>query len=168
MKKALIRTSVLAVFLLAACGYRPIYGAHGGENGSPVAIDLNNIAIDNIPDRDGQMLRNNLIDRMYGPNRPDRPVYMLHVKLRSEEQDSGILANATVTRSILDMYGDYSLTDGRGTELLSGTAHSVASFDKLSQMYGTVEARRSAHEKTLHEISEQIVNRLSLYFSEKK
>ncbi len=168
MKNRHLLATLLSIALLtAACGYKPIYGSHSAETGSPVAVELNNIAIDSIPDRDGQMLRNNLMDRMYGANRPDRPAYMLHVKLRSKEENLGILANASVTRSLLDMYADYALADAHGNELLSATAHSVASFDKLSQMYGTVEARRSAHEKTLHEISEQIVNRLSLYFSEK-
>jgi hypothetical protein len=114
------------------------------------------------------MLRNNLVDRMYGGNRPEKPAYTLKVKIRNTEQDLGILANATATRELLDMYGDYSLTDVQGKEILKGTAHSVASFDKLDQMYGTVAARENAHERTLHEIGEQIVNRLSLYFSERK
>lgn len=159
---------LIPVFCLLSCGFHPVYGTHGAESGSPVAIDLNNIALDNIPDRDGQMLRNNLVDRMYGGNRPEKPAYTLKVKIRNTEQDLGILANATATRELLDMYGDYSLTDVQGKEILKGTAHSVASFDKLDQMYGTVAARENAHERTLHEIGEQIVNRLSLYFSERK
>jgi LPS-assembly lipoprotein len=167
IRKLLVPLLAVSV-LLSGCGFRPIYGTHGAESGSPVAMDLNNIAIDNIPDRDGQILRNFLIDRMYGENRSQKPAYMLHVKIRSVEQEQGILANATVTRSLLDMYGDYSLTNGAGKEVLSGTAHSVAGFDKLDQMYGTVEARKNAHARTLHEIGEQIVNRLSLYFSERK
>ena len=66
------------------------------------------------------------------------------------------------------MYGDYSLVDSAGKVLLNGSAHSVASFDKLDQMYGTVAARQDACQRTLHEISEQIVNRLSVYFSERE
>lgn len=168
MKSKFLAVSLFAVsLLLSGCGFRPIYGTHEAESGSPVALDLNNIAIDNIPDRDGQILRNDLIDRMYGKNRPERPAYMLHVKIRSTEQDLGILANATATRSLLDMYADYSLADGKGKEILKGSAHSVAGFDKLDQIYGTVAASANARERTLHEVGEQIVNRLSLYFSER-
>jgi hypothetical protein len=105
---------------------------------------------------------------MYGKNRPEKPLYTLKVKIHSSEQDLGILANATATRELLDMYGDYSLVDAKGKELLNGTAHSVASFDKLDQMYGTVAVRQDVYQRTLHEIGEQIVNRLSLYFSERK
>jgi len=160
--------ALAAALLLAACGFTPIYGTHGATDGSPVALDLNNIAIDNIPDRDGQMLRNDLVDRMYGKNRPLQPAYTLKVKIHSDEEDLGILANATATRSLLNMYSDYSLLDAKGKEILHGTAHSVASFDRLDEIYGTVAARADAHERTLHEVSEQIVNRVSLYFSERK
>jgi LPS-assembly lipoprotein len=169
MKKAQRSVLMLSVLLvLGACGFQPVYGTHGGEGGSPVALDLNNIAIDNIPDRNGQILRNDLIDRLYGRNRPEKPAYNLKVAIQSGEEDLGILANATTTRSLLNMDSDYSLSDDHGKQILSGHAHSVASFDKLDQMYGTVAARQDAYERTLHEISEQIVNRLSLYFSERK
>jgi LPS-assembly lipoprotein len=164
------RAVVLASALfLGACGFRPVYGTHGLDSGSPVAAELNTIAIENIPDRDGQILRNNLIDRLYGPNRPAKLAYALTVKVHFSEQDLGILANATATRSLLDMYADYTLTDKiAGKEILKGTAHSVAGFDRLDAMYGTVAARNDAHQRTLHEISEQIVARISVYFSERK
>ena len=155
--------------LLAGCGFHPIYGTHDGANSdSPVALDLNNVSIDNIPDRDGQMLRNNLIDRMYGPNRPEHPQYHLSVKVHFNEEDIGILADATSTRTLLNMYGDYVLTDAHGGEILHGEAHSVTSYNRLDQMYGTVAAQQDAHQRTIHEVGEQIVNRVSLYFSERK
>jgi LPS-assembly lipoprotein len=168
MRKFYPLAVLLCVFLLAGCGFHPIYGSHGAASGSPVAMDLNNVAIDNIPDHNGQMLRNDLIDRMYGKNRPEKPLYTLKVKIHSDEEDLGILANATATRELMNMYGDYSLVDAKGDVLISGTAHSVASFDKLDEMYGTVAVRQDAYERTLHEVGEQIVNRISLYFSERK
>ena len=159
-------TALILVLAQAACGFHPVYGSRDAGD-MPVAMDLNNIAIDNIPDRDGQILRNHLIDRLYGTNRPDKPAYHLAVTLHSSEEDLGILANATSTRSLLNMTADYSLTDRAGKEILKGAARSVASFDKLDQMYGTVAANQSAHERTLREVGEQIVNRLSLYFAER-
>jgi len=169
MKKFPFIALLTVVFLpLAGCGFQPVYGTHGALMGSPVAVDLNNIAIDNIPDRNGQILRNYLIDRLYGKNRPLKPLYTLKVSIHYSEEDLGILANATATRSLLNMYGDYLLVDSKGNELLKGSAHSVASFDKLDQMYGTVASRQDASQRTLHEVSEQIVNRLSVYFSERQ
>lgn len=153
--------------LLSGCGFHPIYGGHPSGDAS-VADNLNNITIENIPDHNGQILRNDLIDRMYGPHRPSLPTYTLKVKIHSSEEDLGILANATSTRSLLNMQADYVLVDAQGKTVLTGTSHSVASFDLLDQMYATVASREDAYNRTLHEVSEQIVNRLSLYFSERK
>ncbi len=159
---------LLPLLMLTGCGFHSVYGAHTNDDGTPVASALNDIAIDNIPDRNGQMLRDDLIDRMYGRNRPAQPLYTLKVKIHFVEQDLGILANATSTRELLDMYADYDLVDAKGASILAGHAHSVASFDRLDQMYGTVAAREDALERTLHECSEQIVNRLSVHFAEKR
>ena len=157
---------LLALLSLSACGFQPVYGTHA--SGASTTTALNNIAIDNIPDHNGQILRNDLIDRMYSSNRPSQPSYRLKVDISHSEENLGILANATATRSLLNMTGNYVLTDAQGKQLLTGTAHSVASFDQLDQMYATVAARQDAYNRTLHEVSEQIVNRLSVYFSERQ
>lgn len=154
------------LLVLAACGFHPVYGSHNSESGSPVAVALNSVAIDNIADRPGQILRNDLIDRMYVKGRPSLPTLTLSVKIRNTEEDLGILTNATATRSLMNTYGDYQLKDRKGTVLVWGTAHSTTSFDKLNDIYGTLTAREDAYQRTLNEVSEQIVNRLSLYFSE--
>lgn len=152
--------------LLAACGFHPVYGSHD-DNGNPVAATLNQIAIENIPDRQGQILRNDLIDRLYGKGgRPQQPAYHLAVTLRNSQEDLGIQANATSTRTLMNMSATYVLTDTTGKKILDGKAHSVASFNSISDQYATLAARDSAFERTINEVSEQIVNRLSLYFSE--
>jgi LPS-assembly lipoprotein len=151
--------------LLTACGFHPVYGAHG-DDGSPVAERMYQVAIDPIPDRPGQMLRNDLIDRMYGKGRPAQPAYHLVVKLRISEEDLGLLANATTALSGLHAYGDFVLTDAGGKTVLSGAAHSMATYDKLSSQYATLAARDGAIERTVREVSEQITSRLSLYFAE--
>ena len=78
----------------------------------------------------------------------------------------GIQANATSTRSLLNMNADYVLKDLHDKILAKGTAHSVASFNKLSQQYGTQSAREDAVERTINEVSNQIVSSVSLYFAE--
>ncbi len=151
---------------LTGCGFHSVYGARDDQD--PVAVELNAISIDTIPERNGQILRNALIDRIYGKNRPALPLYHLKIEIHANEEVLGLLANATATRSMLNLSVDYTLTDQAGKKILTGMAHSVASYNRLDQMYGTVAARESAYDHTLHEASEQIVNRLSLYFSEKK
>ena len=152
--------------LLAACGFHPVYGGHGSD-GSPVSEQLNEVAIDPIPDHMGQMLRNDLIDRMYGKGRPAQPAYHLSVKLKLVDEDLGVLANATTSLADVQIFGDYALKDAQGKVLASGTVHSTSSYDKLVSIYSTLAAHDSAVERTVLEVSEQLTARLSLYFSEK-
>ena len=156
---------LFSVLCLLGCGFQPIYGAHGGGS-APAAEQLGQVAIDNIPDRQGQMLRNELIDRMHGKGRPRQPLYRLEVRPRITREDIGIQANATSTRSILNMYADYFLRDMEGQELMRGTAHSITNFNKLNAQYGNLAAEEDATRRTIHEVSEQIVSRLGLHFAE--
>jgi len=151
--------------LLSGCGFSPVYGTH--DKNTPVAAALNNIRIANIPDRQGQLLRNHLIDRMYFSGRPKQPTSTLEVTLKSTEYDLGIQKDATASRRVLNLWAEYSLKDNDGKQLLKGKAHSSVSFSKLEAQYGTLAAQENAQERALNEVGEQIVNRLSVYFAEK-
>ncbi|MDD5586828.1 MAG: LPS assembly lipoprotein LptE [Alphaproteobacteria bacterium] len=155
---------LMPVLCLLGCGFSPIYGSH--EGGAPVAKELGNVEIANIPDRQGQQLRNRLIDRMYFSGRPEHPEATLAVRLRSTEIELGIRKDATATRRELNMWADYVLRGKDGEQLLKGTAHSVVSYSKLRAQYGTVAAEQNAIDRALKEVGEQIVNRLSLHYAE--
>ncbi|HEU0117805.1 MAG TPA: LPS assembly lipoprotein LptE [Alphaproteobacteria bacterium] len=154
-----------AALLQTACGFSPVYGDHA--HSAPVAAEMNSVAIDNISDRSGQMLRNDLIDRMYGKGRPQSPRYHLAVSLSSSVEALGIQADATSTRSMMNTTAEYTLNDASGKPILKGTAHSVSSYNVLNDEYASLVSNQSASERTIHEVSEQIVNRLSLYFAER-
>lgn len=158
--------SVICLLLaFTACGFTPVYLSQG-DNNPTVANALGNVAIANIPDRSGQMLRNHLIDRMYTKGRPTNPSAKLEVSLRSTETDLGILKDATASRRELNLWADYVLMDNDGKRLLNGVAHSVVSYNKLSAQYGTLAAKENASSSALKEVGEQIVNRISLYYTD--
>ena len=161
MRRILCLASTL--FLLS-CGFHPVYGSRDAD--TPVAAKLNQVAINGIPDRQGQTLRNELIDRMYGKGRPQNPKYHLAVSLRSSEEGIGLLPNAITTLTELTLTADYSLTDETGKEVMRATARAVANYNQLQEEYGTLAAREGAYQRSLNEIADQIVNRVSLYFSE--
>ena len=141
-----------------------MYGAH--DDGTPVAEQLNDVEIENISERNGQMLRNDLIDLMYGKGRPQSPDYHLNVALRSYEEGIGLLPNATTSLTELNLYADYSLKDINGKEVVKATAHATATYNQLQAAYGAYAADENAYQSCITEISRQIVNRVSLYFSE--
>lgn len=154
--------AMTVVFIVTACGFSPVYG----PKDKTVLVAMNNVAISNIPDRNGQILRNHLIDRLYIKGRPSNPTSRLSVSIRAEESDLAIQKDATASRRELALWAHYSLRTFKGKELVKGTAHSIVSFSKLEAQYGTVTAQRNAYSRALKEASEQITNRLALYFAE--
>ena len=153
-----------AFLFLAACGFQPIYGDM--SHNTATASVLNNVAIANIPDREGQELRNHLIDRMYTNGRPVNPILRLEIGLKSNETDLGLQKDATTTRAEHNLTADFVLRDMEGTALFSGTARSIVAYNKLSAQYGTVVAKESAADRSLIEVGEQIVNRIALFIAE--
>ena len=106
------------------------------DDDKPVAAELNEVGIDSIPDRYGQILRNNLIDRMYSQGRPQNPKYELTIHLRQTEEGIGLLPNATTSLTELNLYAEDILKDLKtGKELVHATAHAVATFNQLQQEY---------------------------------
>jgi LPS-assembly lipoprotein len=160
------RALVLSLLLtLTACGFQPIYGTVGADD-TPVAAALNQVTIANIPDRQGQILRNRLIDRFYHQGRPTDPTHTLSVTISSSEIDLGIQKDATASRRQLNLVATYSLTDKQGKEVQSGIVRSIVSYNKLEAQYGTLASRSNAQDRALQEVAEQITNRVSLYFAE--
>jgi LPS-assembly lipoprotein len=155
---------LFSVVCLPGCGFHTVYGAH--DDNTPVAAQMNSVEVENIAERTGQMLRNDLIDRMYLDGRPQNPQYRLTVSLRSLEEGIGLLPNATTSLTELNLYADYSMKDAGGKEVVKATAHATATYNQLQAEYGTFVAEQNAYQHCIDEISEQIVNRISLYFSE--
>lgn len=160
------RLNVLALLLLlAACGFSPIYGNHGG--GKPAVVDsLSVVYIDGIGGQYGQFLRNKLMDRFYYHGRPEKPQAFLSVSIQSSESGLGIQKDATTSRSQLELTASFVLKDDMNNTLLKGAARSIASYGKLDAQYGTLATQRNAYERALNEVSEQITARLSLYYAE--
>jgi len=163
-KSALLVPLVCLFFSLTGCGFHPIYGAR--DDNKPVTAELNDVGIDSIPNRNGQMLRNDLIDRMYHDGRPQNPKYELAITLRETEEGIGLLPNATSSLTELNLYADYVLKDRSGKEVVRATAHAVATFNQLQQEYGTLAASENAYQRCIDQVSDQILDRVSLYFSE--
>ncbi len=153
------------LFLLAACGFSPIYGPKADKS-SPVVDALSLVAIDNIPNENGQKLRNHLIDRMYFKGRPTNPAAFLSVSLSDKTTSLGIKKDETASLVEMSLTAKYRLLDKNRAPLLEGTARSVVLYSQLDAQYGTLAAQRNAYDRALTEVGEQIVGRLSLYYAE--
>lgn len=162
-RRALFRGVVvgLTVLLVAACGFRPLYGTRQG--GQPVKEALAAVEVMPIADRSGQLLRNALEHRMTRSG--DAPTrYHLTVTLSEVTETLGMRKDATASRANLRMTAQWALTEGDKV-LTKGTSDSIMSYNLLSAQYPTVVSEKDSRERGTEQLADDIARRVAVYFS---
>lgn len=155
----------VTLWVLAACGFSPVYGDRkGSDNAALAAYDQLEIA--NIPDRDGQRLRNNLIDRLYRNGRPAETRYLLKITPLVERRfDLDITKAADATRGQLRLSSQLVLIDQRtGQTVLERPLLSITSYNILGSEFTNRVAEDNARENAIEDLARQIETQLSLFF----
>ena len=164
---AMTLSGFLPLLLLTSCGFAPVYGDLGSKTEqSAVETTLAQIAIDNIPDREGQYLRNALIDRFYRHARPATAPYALSVaKIRERLIDLDITKSSDTTRGQLRLDTEIALTDRKtGKTLLTRKLRAVTSYNILGSEFTNRVSEQNARENALDDLARQIELQVSLYF----
>lgn len=158
---------LLLALPLSGC-YRPLYGNKDSlSSQSAGEHTLGAIALGNIPDEHGQVLRNLLIDRMYAAGRPAAATRRLDVQLSSLEERLGLQKDATTTRARLTLKVGYTLVNtATGEKLFSTTSRSVVSYNELDDHYATLSSKEDAYRRGLVELADIMVARLLLFTSQ--
>jgi LPS-assembly lipoprotein len=158
--------SFLGVFILASCGFSPMYGTAGGHSTS-VESRLGQVEIGIIPDRSGQYLRNQLIDRFYRDGMPASPAYMLDVDPINEAVfDFDITIESEATRRQLKLTTEMKLIDKATEEVvLRRDLQATTSHNVLESEFSTLVTEQSARDAALNDLARQIERQLVLYFS---
>jgi len=152
----------LALTATAACGFQPLYGDRG--IGAGAAEKLNSVEIASIPDREGQKLRNLLIDRFYESSRPGNPRYRLDVALTAVEQKLALQKDASAVRAQLLVSAPYRLTDtANGQVVFQSSSRSMISYNILEQHYAGLLTVENAYDRALLEISNDITTRVAMH-----
>lgn len=162
-RQALSRLSAAAaVPLVGACGFRPLYG---GSSDSVFIRDnpLAGVSIALIEDREGQILRNFLIDR-FQPDGSDQ--YRLQTTLNISVENLGVAFDSTTTRSRVVVTANFVLVYEGGTH--SFTSRSAGSFSTVLSDYGTLVARQDATERSLREIADEAKVRLVAFLKKQE
>lgn len=158
-----------AVLLTASCGFRPLYAPSGaGTNNEQVfAFDVfRKIEIGLIRDREGQFLRNELIRLMHPSGRARIVEYDLGVSLAESTADLAVRQSSDATRANLTIIGSYSLTS-RADEIqvASGSVQSTSGYNIFESEFQTLSAEKSARERALNDVAQQIRLRLGSTFA---
>ena len=159
------KAPILALIgLLAACGFHPLYGRPAGDAG--VTPQLAQIFIEPIADRIGQVLHNQLRDRLTPNGVPLQPRYRLNVGLDFAKSPVAVQKDESVTRLNLTVRARYVLADARnGTTVSSGTTRSVAAFNVVRSDFATLSAERDAERRAVRDVGDEISTRLAVFFA---
>lgn len=166
---SLFRAALLSLCLcLAACGFEPMYGSHS-RGAETIAREGQNIDIANIPDRDGQYLRNLLIDRLYTQGRPADAAYELRIgPLEKNIINLGIRKDASATRAQLSIVAPMALIDkASGKPVLQRTLRAFGAYNILENQLSTLTSQQDVVDSVLREIRDSAVTELDLFFRRK-
>lgn len=151
--------ALLFMLSLTGCGLTPMYA--GGASG-PVASSLAAISVAPIPQRDGWLVRNALLDKLGGEH--PQASYRLEVELDDDIAGFGIRNNRSITRERRTLRARYRLVEVATRQVvLDATAGSDAGVDVVSSPYATVAAEQTALERLALIVADQMVARLALY-----
>ncbi|MBV6634063.1 MAG: hypothetical protein KI792_13635 [Alphaproteobacteria bacterium] len=156
-----------ALILLASCGFQPVYGTAGRDGGGPtVQEQFADVRVAPIADREGQMLRNALIDQIYVDGIPQSAKYELVVQLSFRQVAIDIDRDDSMTRSQLTGTATANLMSrSNGQRLWSTVSQSITTFNVLDSPFATVVSERTAREQAIDQISDELVVRLGAYFA---
>lgn len=144
---------LIALPLLAACGFTPVYGPGGVGN----ALQ-NNLMVDEPSTRQGFFLTRQIEDRL---GRAADPAYGLSVKLKTSEEGLAIDGDGDIERYDILGSADYVLRNlTTGAIVSSGTVNGFTGYSTTGTTVASLSAQRDATERLMTQLADQIVTRL--------
>jgi LPS-assembly lipoprotein len=163
-RKSLALAAAFACIAISACGLHPLYGNSGSARN--LADTLSEVYVEQIPDRVGYQLRNDLLDLFNATGRAEDAAYRLRLRLNEEEQAVALQTNTNITRYNYTLRAHYELVPKGSTEVVKSgdlttlTAYNVAAAPFL---FSTVTAERDAKDRAANDIAERIRIEVAVY-----
>src|SRR3990170_2516398 len=149
------RVALVGLLLVPACGFHPLYG--GGEGVGAVRTELAAIRIRPIADRTGQLLYDELRDRLNPGGQPAAPRYVLAVELQEASESLALRGDQTATRTNLTLNASYTLTDAATDAVVTrGKSRSTISFDILRSEFATLASASDARARGVGDLADDI------------
>jgi LPS-assembly lipoprotein len=160
-RPALPALAIAVPLALCGCGWEPLYADVQTE---PASEDLRAIKVDPIAERIGQRLEIALRNSLNPTGEPTTPRYRLGTTLAVSLGNLGIQSQGLATLGQLDAFATYKLVDLQsGSVLLNNTVHVANSFDLNPNQYSTIVGEDDAAVRTVAELDQEIVTRLTLF-----
>jgi len=153
---------LIAAFVgLSGCGFEPLYSPRAQTS---AVAETSLVGIASLPDRTGQLLRNELVDRLNPNGEPDRPRYHLGLSIAARREGLAFQRDLTVTRYKFVLSTSYVLNDSvSGTTILRGQARAVAAYNVVQSEFANVVAERDAEARAAREVGEEVALRIAVF-----
>jgi LPS-assembly lipoprotein len=161
---------LLATPMLAACGFRPVYGPVAGANGSPAAQALAEISVGIIPERSGQLLRLALQERFERAGIATAHQYDLNVSFGISAEAIAFEQNSASTWTRVEGTAVYKLVaqDPSRATVTSGAARSVDGYNLFDQQFFTADLEAEAVQRRITQaVADQIALQLASFFAKR-
>ncbi len=157
--------TLLTLGLISACGFSPVYGDYS-QSAQTIEVSqaLSQINIAPIANREGQYLRNALIDRFYKNGYPENPLYQLSIgPLNEQETDFDITVESEATRRQLKIFAPVRLIHLTSQDtIFSQTLYSFSSYNVLESEFATRSSEQNARDAILDDLARKIEQRITL------
>lgn len=150
------------IFLLPSCSINSLYGQESGNT----TQDLHNIYVATIEDRQGQILRNKLI-QLLQPNGPAKEMkYALKVSLKNTVAQLGILKDATSSLTQFNYHVTFDLIDRCSREVcFSGYTEMTAYYHTIpTSPFSTLTESEFAKKAVIIRLAYDIRRKIAAYF----
>ncbi|MCK5424282.1 MAG: hypothetical protein KAI89_02840 [Emcibacter sp.] len=161
---------LISAITLSGCGFKPMYGQFSDGKGDLREV-MENIRVGDIteqgrPSRIGQVIRNNLLDRLTPFGETKSAEYVLNVTFLIEEHGYGIRADESVTLQNLKLVTSYQLEDVTSSKVvLDFAARALVTYDLAQSDYSNMIARNAALKRLSEEVANQMATRIGAFFN---
>lgn len=158
--------ALVASLTLGGCGFSPVYAKP--DTATAMQSQLENVEVGMIADRDGQYLRNALLDQMGSTTATSAGQrYFLRIyNLRQEDLAFGIRKDASATRGDITMTATMELIDTQtNAVVLARPLRTRGGYNRMDNLYGAQVTKQDTTERLLDEMAERAVTELTLHFN---
>jgi len=154
---------ISCILSLSSCGFRPMYTSYNEGPSLGAGSYLSQVDIRPISERRGVLLRQQLNEK-FNQDQGSRKIYDLQVQLSSRIQELGVRKDSTSSRANLIISANFWLWQGQ-KRLVSNRVGTTVSYNILDDQYATIASEADAEARALKLISDQITNRIAIFFS---
>ncbi len=170
-KKNIALAALIA--LIAGCGFEPLYVEkktsgewyYDNEFDTGIIEEMASVKVELIQDRIGQLIRNDLLDKLSPKGQPAHPKYYLKITgIKKREIDQALRNDITATRKKVIYTVTYVLKNNEHKNLISGNSVAYLGYDILRDPYSTTFAQKKIEKNAAKIIANDISLRLGAYF----